>query len=255
MIKIGVSSCFMYPDVNRIVFGKKHLCYLERDMARYLSREGVLPVLIPDFEESALESFLAQMDGFVFQGGNDIAPETYGEEPIGLWKGDSYRDQYELKILDYALKHDKPVLGICRGFQLLNVYFGGSLYQDIQTQKPDAIQHRDAEAYDQLNHEIVFTEGKLLDKLHLYEMIRKVNSVHHQGVKELGKGLEVLAICQEDGIIEAFLWKNTAEGKVMGVQWHPEFFYNSETKLIDAHIIYNHFLHFCNPLIKTLTNT
>lgn len=255
MIKIGVSSCFMYPDANRVVFSKKFLCYLERDMARYLSREDVLPVLIPDVEGKALDNFLGQMDGFVFQGGNDIAPEIYGEKPIGRWIGDAYRDEYELKIMDYAIRHDKPVLGICRGFQLMNVYFGGSLYQDIQTQKPNAIQHRDADIYDQLNHEIVFTEGKLLDRLHHHETRRKVNSVHHQGVKQLGQDLEVLATCKEDGLIEAFRWKQAEEGKVIGVQWHPEFCCHSETQLIDADIIYHHFLGFCKSTVKTFANS
>ncbi len=251
MIKVGVSSCLMYPDVNRIVFIKKYLCYLERDMARYLSQEGVMPILIPDLEGKALDDLLNQMDGFVFQGGNDIAPEAYGEKPIGRWIGDAYRDAYEMKILDYAIRHEKPVLGICRGFQLMNVYFGGSLYQDIQTQKPDAIQHRDAESYDQWHHRITLTEGGLLDRLHQHETVRMVNSVHHQGVKQLGRDLEVLATCPDDGIIEAFLWKNTEPGKVIGVQWHPEFFYNSQIQLMDAHRIYQLFLSFCKPSVRT----
>ena len=82
MIKIGVSSCFMYPDPKRNVFGHKTLCYLEKDMANYLSREEVMPVLIPDLEEEDIKRFLTEMDGFVFQGGTDIAPKTYKDEPI-----------------------------------------------------------------------------------------------------------------------------------------------------------------------------
>lgn len=245
MIKVGVSSCLMYPDESRNVFSKKYLCYLERDMARYLAREEVLPVLIPDLEGKAFENFLDEMQGFLFQGGTDLAPETYGEAPIGRWKGDAHRDAYELKIMDYAIKHEKPVYGICRGFQLMNVYFGGTLYQDIATQLPEAIQHRDAEQYDHLLHEIEFTPGKLLERLHTSDASRKVNSVHHQGVKTLGRELEVLATCSTDGMVEAFQWTKAPEGKVIGVQWHPEFFHNAPAPLINAEVVYDYFLDFC----------
>ena len=245
MIKLGVTSCLMYPDQDRTYFPPKHLCYLERDMARYLYRPNVLPVLIPDLDREVLYDLLAQMDGFVLQGGSDLAPETYGETPIGRWLGDPLRDAYELNILDYAIKNNKPVFGICRGFQVMNAYFGGTLYQDIATQLPEALQHRDAGLYDQLHHTIEFTEGKLLDRLHHDELNRLVNTVHHQAVKDLGDDLEVLATSPKDGIVEAFLWKKAEEGKVIGVQWHPEFFYNSQTPLSDADKVYQHFLQFC----------
>lgn len=254
MIKIGVSSCFMYPDIKRKVFGHKTLCYLEKDMAQYLSLENIMPILIPDLQDvetrhaSSLHKFLSEMNGFVFQGGSDIAPQTYKDKPIpdGKWQGDPYRDVYELKIMDFAIKNNKPVLGICRGFQLMNVYFGGTLYQDIETRQHNFIKHRDAEIYDQLNHGIEFTKGKLLDRLYkTNEKNRQVNSIHHQGIKEIGKELEVLAHCPEDGLTEAFLWKGVEEGKVIGIQWHPEFFYNCNEELINPFLIYEHFLTFC----------
>ncbi len=236
----------MYPDPQRTYFSAKHLCYLERDMARYLYRPGVMPVLIPDLEGTHLDELLAQFDGFVFQGGDDLAPETYGETPMGRWRGDPFRDAYELRILDYAIKHHKPVFGICRGFQLINAYFGGTLYQDIATQLPEAIQHRDAALYDQLHHEIVLTEGKLLDQLQGTETVRTVNSVHHQAVKAVGQDLEVLATSTEDGLVEAFQWTKAEAGKVVGVQWHPEFFANSQTPLMDGNRVYEWFLEICN---------
>ncbi len=202
-----------------------------------------MPVLIPDFYGDDMKQFLGELDAIVLQGGTDMAPEMYGEKPIGQWKGDKYRDEFELAILDWAIKAGKPVLGICRGLQVMNVYFGGTLYQDIGVQKPNALTHRDAKKYDQLSHAIAFNRGNLLDKLYNGEPEKTVNSVHHQGVKDLGKNLEVLATCPDDGMIEAFMWNGAEEGKVMAVQWHPEFFQNyKDGKLIDGNKVYEHFL-------------
>lgn len=244
MLKIGISACFMYPDPSRLVFGKKMLNYLENDMARYIGQKGVLPALIPDLKGEVLRDLLAEMDGFVFQGGNDLAPQSYGQEPIleGRWMGDAYRDQYELRIMDYAVKAGKPVFGICRGLQLMNVYFGGTLFQDIATQKPAAIRHRDAALYDELLHPIAFTEGKLLDRLYKNNSPLMVNTVHHQAIKDLGRDLEVLAICPEDGIVEAIGYTGAEEGKVMAIQWHPEFSETLSDQLIDKQRLLDVFL-------------
>lgn len=241
MIKIGISSCFMYPNKDRTVFGPKMLNYLENDMARYLSKEGVLPVLIPDVEDKFLAPILKEIDGFVFQGGSDLAPETYGEEPIGKWKGDPYRDQYELKIIDFAIKNQKPVFGICRGFQLMNTYFGGTLYQDIATQKPKLNSHRSADLYDNIKHSIHFVENAYLAKVYKGVKDPHVNTVHHQAIKDLGNNLEVYAT-SEDNLIEAFGYTEEPTGKVFGVQWHPEFSHTLSDEVIDADKLYNAFL-------------
>ncbi|GEO22437.1 gamma-glutamyl-gamma-aminobutyrate hydrolase family protein [Cyclobacterium qasimii] len=241
MLKIGISACFMYKEPSRIVFGPKNLAYVECDMFNYVSQKGILPVLLPDLPMNQLKPILEELDGFVFQGGSDLAPETYNEKPIveGKWLGDAYRDAYELRIMDYAVKQGKPVLAICRGFQLMNVYFGGSLYQDIATQMPAAIQHRDAEKYDGLIHEIVFEKGKTLDSIYTGVGKAVVNSVHHQGIKNIGEGLEILAMSKEDGIIEALQNK---EGNVLGVQWHPEFSVGKGAPLLDPLKLYEYFI-------------
>ncbi|MEQ9302674.1 MAG: gamma-glutamyl-gamma-aminobutyrate hydrolase family protein [Marinoscillum sp.] len=242
MLKIGVSACFMYPDPNRTVFAPKTLSYLENDMARYITRAGVLPILIPDVDEALLDDIVADLDGFIFQGGTDMAPSTYGEKPIGRWLGDPIRDTYELNLFGKAVKSKKPILAICRGMQLMNVYFGGTLYQDTETQVPEVLIHRDAEVYDFLSHKIVFSKGKILDKIYQNETCGHINSVHHQSVKGLGKNLEVLAECPEDGIIEAIGYTKAPEGWVMGVQWHPEFSDSLRDSVINPDTLYQFFL-------------
>lgn len=241
MIKIGISSCFMYPDRERVVFGPKSLSYVENDFARYITRKGVLPILIPDVDDVLLFDILNEMDGFVLQGGADLAPETYGEKPIGKWKGDAHRDRYELKIMDFAIKNSKPILGICRGFQLMNVYFGGTLYQDTVTQNSKAENHRSAELYDSIKHPINFIDNTFLANLYRNEETPFVNTVHHQAVKDLGDGLEVYAV-SNDGLIEAFGYKGEPDGKVFGVQWHPEFTHTLHEELINADLLFEEFL-------------
>ncbi|WP_162339745.1 gamma-glutamyl-gamma-aminobutyrate hydrolase family protein [Cyclobacterium salsum] len=244
MLKIGISACFMYPDPSRVVFGPKHLAYVEGDMFSYVSQEGILPVLIPDLPFHKLTGILAELDGFVFQGGTDLAPQSYGEEPIvsGKWLGDPYRDAYELRLMDYAIQHQKPVLGICRGLQLLNVYYGGTLYQDISLQVPDSIVHRDAKLYDQVTHKIKLAPGKTLEKIYPEKEMDTVNSVHHQGIKMLGEGLEVLASCREDGMVEAVQASGVPNLNVIAVQWHPEFSVGKMPPHLDPLRLYAYFV-------------
>ncbi len=244
MLKIGLSACFLYPDVDRVVFGPKTLTYMENDMVNYVTQEGVLPVLIPNLPFQLLKPIVEQLDGFVFQGGTDIAPEFYGESPIvpGKWLGDPYRDEYELGLMEMAFQSGKPILAICRGIQVLNVYCKGTLYQDIATQVPHALTHRDAKQYDSLKHGVSLTKGGVLEQTYAEDVNQRVNSVHHQAIKDLGENLEVLATCAEDGLIEAVGYTNAEPGKIIGVQWHPEFSYQKNEQALDPRALYRLFL-------------
>lgn len=247
MLKIGISPGFEPPNPNRPVLAPKYLSYVVNDMIDYLRRPGVLPIMIPSLSRVDLEEFIGEMDGIVLQGGTDVQPKSYKEAPIGRWLGDSLRDELELLIIDIAMKLNKPIFGICRGAQILNVYFGGTLYQDIPTQVPTAIQHRDGDLYDQHIHEIVVSPNGYLYGLNQGKEQSFVNSIHHQAIKDLGKDLKVLARSEADGIIEAFCWTGAKEGRVMAVQWHPEFNanYQGTSKLFDAEAIYTAFLKHC----------
>lgn len=241
-LKIGVSSCFMYPDMNRPTFGPKTLCFYERDMARYLTKTDIMTVLIPDVEDSLVDMYFAQIDGFVLQGGSDVSPLSYNAALIenGRWPGDKYRDDYEMKLIEKAFKKNIPVLGICRGMQVLNVFFGGSLYQDIGLQVKDALRHRDAQEYDKVKHQVKLT-GPCLRRIYDSDEIISVNSVHHQAVQNLGKGLVPEASSVADNITEAFSYQ---EGNqfALGVQWHPEFSPTLGDQVADPAKIYDFFI-------------
>jgi putative glutamine amidotransferase len=206
--------------------------------------EGVLGYLIPTLPPSqglSISDLVQNLDGLVLQGGSDVSPKTYGEEAIRPeWQGDFVRDRYEMELVRAFLSEKKPILGICRGAQLLNVAFGGTLYQDIQTQLPQARVHRNWEIYDQNFHTIRFAQGSSLEKLYPGVKSAKVNSVHHQAVKALGKDLVAEAYAVDDGVVEAIRYPG--ESYAFAFQWHPEFHDPSDTTLLDGKPILREFL-------------
>lgn len=150
-------------------------------------------------------------DGLVLCGGNDSDPHLYGEEIDGAVNIDYARDEAELALTDAYVKAGKPILGICRGCQLLNIYFGGTIIQDL----PNATSHRTTEER-RIVHNIKAKKGSFAEELYGEEF--PVNSYHHQAVKKLGDGLEIVMTCS-DGVIEGFSHKTLP---VIATQWHPE---------------------------------
>lgn len=236
-LRIGISACFFHADPQRPIFKGKTLQYVEQSIARWVLAEGVLAYLIPSPEKD-VAPFAEDLDGLVLEGGSDVSPTSYGEKPIRPeWAGDRVRDDYETALFKEFVARKKPVLGICRGLQLLNVALGGSLYQDIAFQLPDAKTHRDWNVYDQLFHPITIEPTSLLAKLSGAK-VAKVNTVHHQAIKSLGRDLVVEAKSEGDGIIEAVRWKGPAW--VYAVQWHPEF--QTSSDLLDTRPLLREFL-------------
>jgi len=172
-------------------------------------------------KDSALK-VLAFCDGLLISGGPDVEPKRYGEvyDSNRCESTDPKRDSLEFALIDLALNQKMPILGICRGEQILNVYFGGSLYQDIPTDVPENVGHRFSNI-DSSYHVLNIVPNELLAQISGVE-IGNVNSSHHQAVKKLGNDLMVLARTNDE-IVESITWKNP-KGKsfLLGIQWHPE---------------------------------
>ena len=227
-LKIGISACFLHPDPTRTVFAKKTLQYIEQSMAHWVMSTGALPVMIPspvgDTTQSEVhfDDYARWLDGLVLHGGADVWPGSYGETPLQeRWSGDRIRDEYEMALIKAFVAAGKPVFGVCRGLQLINVAFGGTLLQDIGTQRPDALVHRDADIYDQNFHQLEVVPKTRLEALLKGAKSCKINSIHHQGIKDLAPGFIVEARCPDDGMIEAI--RHDGPTYVAAVQWHPEF--------------------------------
>lgn len=230
---IGISSRIYYPQAPFMESGgvfTRTLHYLEQSVAHWLLRPQVLALMIPAIEreglllpgEVNLADYARQLDGLVLQGGNDVSPLSYGEEALHEdWHGDRIRDRYEIELFRAFVSEGKPVIGICRGCQLINVALGGTLYQDIPTQLPEALGHRDLMRYDQQFHDIEILPGTRLAQVYGGARLGEVNSIHHQAVKDLGEGLVVEARGIPDGVVEAVRWQGPSY--VFGMQWHPEF--------------------------------
>jgi putative glutamine amidotransferase len=237
-LRVGMSARLLHNLPPEIGFRGKTLQYLEQSLAHWIMAQGALAFMLPTLESGggvdrgriSLGDYVREIDALVLQGGADLCPASYGEEPLRPeWSGDRQRDLYELDLFWECVIQGKPVLGICRGAQLINVALGGTLWQDIVSQVPGSIAHVDAELYDRHVHKIDMVQGSRLSRIYGGIGDGEVISIHHQAVKELGGGLVVEAHAEPDGTIEAIRW--TGDGHVVGVQWHPEFHRNRDDSL------------------------
>ncbi len=184
-----------------------------------LRQAGGLPLLLPVLDEEERKALPAFLDGVLFSGGGDPAPQLYGEEPQrALGQVEAERDRFELWLAGACRERGLPALGICRGAQIMNLARGGTLYQDIYEPPRTKLQHMQRAPGEHACHSVWLT-GALLRRLAAADQAM-VNSFHHQSVARLGAGL-LLAATAADGLTEAL---EAAEGEsfYLGVQWHPE---------------------------------
>lgn len=213
---VGLPTLAIPPGPKPPRFG------INQSYVRALVAAGCAPVLIPLLDDDErLRAIYERLDGIVLPGGADIAPQEYGEKPIGdLNVVEAPRDRTELTLARWAFADDLPTLGICRGQQVLNVALGGSLWQDLRHQGVTQVEHSDADgrARTAMIHRVRLDPDSRLAQL-IDETDIEVNSLHHQAVKTVAPQLKVVGK-SEDGVIESL--ESYDRRFLIAVQWHPE---------------------------------
>ena len=190
------------------------------DYSKSIIEAGGIPIILPTLDNlEIIQEQVKLLDGLILSGGADINPTLYGEEfKNGIGAVSLERDKGELLFLQEFIKTGKPILGICRGHQLLNVFMGGTLFQDLKYSDREVLKHRQDFYPDMPIHKV-----KIMDKDNiLFELYGEkifTNSFHHQAVNKIGENLTPIAV-SSDGIIEAFQMKG--HRFLYGIQWHPE---------------------------------
>ncbi|AVQ16782.1 gamma-glutamyl-gamma-aminobutyrate hydrolase family protein [Fusobacterium gonidiaformans] len=205
---------------NDEIFATYERAYVNDDYVSAVEKAGGIPIILPIVEEEEnIKEFVSRVDAIVLSGGYDIDPSYWGEE-IGRKYERIYprRDHYEMLVIKYAKELKKPVLGICRGHQMINVAFGGSLYQDLSEIPGSYIQHVQQAKYYEATHGIEIEEGSFISKS--MGVKNRVNSYHHLAIKDLGNSLRIVGRAP-DGVVEAIEYI-TEEQFFIGVQFHPE---------------------------------
>ena len=195
-----------------------------------IQKAGGIPIVLPlSSDEGDLEHLVKMCDGFLFTGGHDVSPELYQEKLLNnSVVCCSRRDAMEKIVLQKVLELDKPLLGICRGIQFLNAALGGTLYQDLPTERPSVMEHHQQAPYDVPVHRVkILKDSPLFQCLGVEELL--VNSYHHQAVRRMSPMLKPMAV-SEDGLVEALYMPG--HRFVWAVQWHPEFSYKTDVSSI-----------------------
>lgn len=201
-------------------FGVRPPLYLvSQDYCKAVLQAGGIPVFIPPVSPEAIPDLVASLDGIIFSGGVDIHPQEYDETPHPLLGDvDLERDKFEMALFKHVWNHtDLPVMGVCRGLQVFNVGLGGTLWQDLPSQRPSHVHHSQRDHRYKAVHPLKVEAGSRLSEL--LSKVIAVNSLHHQGIKELAPGLKAVA-WSPDGLIEA-VEAETHPCRI-AMQWHPE---------------------------------
>lgn len=202
--------------------------YMRPAYLKVIEAAGGIPVILPlNQSQETLRQLISTFDGFLFTGGPDVHPFYFGEETQAHCGNVSpRRDTFEMALLPLVMEAKKPILGICRGVQLINIALGGDIYQDIPSQFPEdfPIAHSQPFYYDIPSHTVQVVPGTLLASL-TENSVLKVNSMHHQAVRRVAPGLTVSAYAANH-LIEAI--EKPEYPYLLGVQWHPEYLWESD---------------------------
>jgi len=175
-------------------------------------------------DEQTISKYIDLIDGLILTGGDDVNPQLFQEESLPEAQiPDLKRDSFDILLIQYAIQKNIPILGVCRGMQLLNIYFGGSLYQDLKYNKEAYLKHLQGDKNPHIPiHKVIPIEDSFLDKLFPNDLW--VNSFHHQSIKKIGNNLKISAK-STDNVIEAIEYIDDNHF-LLGVQWHPEMMYS-----------------------------
>ncbi|HUP88205.1 MAG TPA: gamma-glutamyl-gamma-aminobutyrate hydrolase family protein [Longimicrobiales bacterium] len=211
--------------IDGIPEGLPHSWVMNHRYFTALTFAGAAPVMIPLLadEEDALRAAYERLDGVFLAGGVDVDPSSYREDKLDVCgRTDPDRDQVEMLLAKWAIEDGKPVLGVCRGLQVINVACGGTLLQDVEQDNPRGMKHdyfpTQGYARDYLAHDVDIVPDTETARIYMNERVL-VNSMHHQGIKSLGAGL-IVSVKAPDGLVEGI--EGTFDGFCVGVQWHPE---------------------------------
>lgn len=217
-IRVGI-SCGFVTDSGGMFPGYKR-DYVNEDYITSITRNNGIPLLLPIMDiEDDIRQQVDSIDALLLSGGHDVDPVNYDEDPVNeLGDTSLRRDAFDFALIKYACQKGIPVLGICRGCQVINVFKGGTLYQDLCYRPTKSIRHWQDHNPTQPSHGVKFEQDGLLHKITGVSTWR-VNSFHHQAIKKLGKDLKAIARA-DDGVVEAIM--DTQYSFMLGVQFHPE---------------------------------
>lgn len=225
---IGISSTLLTVESGCFI-GYERSVVLHNYVGA-IERVGGVPVILPIVKDrSLIERQMEGVDGLLLSGGYDISPLHYQEEPQqGLEALCDERDVYEIELAQHAYRSKKPIFGVCRGLQLLNVAFGGTLYQDIHLAFPRAIQHASKARPHEATHTVSVVSNSLLQRI-VGKKTLLTNSFHHQAIKQLAP-LFLVNAETKDGMIEGI--EGREDSFILGVQWHPEMMIESDPEML-----------------------
>lgn len=193
---------------------------LSWDYIKAVERAGGFPVPLMFFERGSARRAIEMIRGLILSGGGDVDPYHFGEEPFqGCGEISPYRDENELELARLALEVEMPVLGICRGAQVLNIALGGDIFQDLSLKEGKLLEHNQKAPAYYPYHRLTITSETQLCKIFSGKTALRVNSFHHQAIRRLGEGL-IISAAATDGVVEAV--ESIRHPFALGVQWHPE---------------------------------